>query len=318
MSSCGELSGLLDWWDVSEVFEKGVLKGVSRSFYLSLRVLPKAMRDGAALGYLLARTSDTLADSGTLPVEVRVKWLEQFGAAVAGECDAPRWPVTLLNAVADSRERRLLEVVPDVLGGLGKLPEAEAALVREVVAVIIGGQRLDVQRFECADQENVVALQSAAELEDYTWRVAGCVGEFWTRLGRAAMGEKFAEATAEKELLERGRRYGMGLQLVNILRDVGADLKVGRCYLPVKDPRDADELLAAHREWSSTAAAWLAEGPAYAIHLRARRLRAASLMPALIGVKTLARMQGADWAQLQQPVKVTRREVYQAALRAFR
>jgi len=39
-----------------------VLKGVSRSFYLTLRVLPKKLREPIGLAYLLARTADTLTD----------------------------------------------------------------------------------------------------------------------------------------------------------------------------------------------------------------------------------------------------------------
>jgi len=41
---------------------KDVLKGVSRSFYLTLRVLPKNLRDPIGVAYLLARTADTLTD----------------------------------------------------------------------------------------------------------------------------------------------------------------------------------------------------------------------------------------------------------------
>ena len=41
---------------------KDVLKGVSRSFYLTIRVLPKALREPVGLAYLLARAGDTIAD----------------------------------------------------------------------------------------------------------------------------------------------------------------------------------------------------------------------------------------------------------------
>nr|MBR9810877.1 squalene/phytoene synthase family protein [bacterium] len=41
-----------------------VLKDVSRSFYLSLRFLPKGFRAPTSIGYLLARASDTIADVG--------------------------------------------------------------------------------------------------------------------------------------------------------------------------------------------------------------------------------------------------------------
>ena len=44
---------------------------VSRSFYLSISILPKPLRDPVALGYLLARASDTIADTAELPREGR-------------------------------------------------------------------------------------------------------------------------------------------------------------------------------------------------------------------------------------------------------
>ena len=40
-----------------------LLSAVSRSFYLSMRFLPREMRSGVAVGYLLARATDTVADA---------------------------------------------------------------------------------------------------------------------------------------------------------------------------------------------------------------------------------------------------------------
>ena len=39
---------------------RDILKGVSRSFYLTLRVLPAELREPIVLAYLLARAADTL------------------------------------------------------------------------------------------------------------------------------------------------------------------------------------------------------------------------------------------------------------------
>ena len=60
--------------------------------------------------------------------------------------------------------------------------------------------------------------------------MAGCVGEFWTKICRAHL---FPQARLDDaQLLADGIRFGKGLQLVNILRDLPADLHKGRCYLP--------------------------------------------------------------------------------------
>src|SRR5207248_3219494 len=74
------------------------------------------------------------------------------------------------------------------------------------------------------------ALSTAADLEEYTYLVAGCVGEFWTRLCFRHV-RQFSSRT-EDEMLALGKRYGMALQLINVLRDAGSDLRAGRCYFP--------------------------------------------------------------------------------------
>ena len=301
---------------VKEEAGKQILAGVSRSFYLTLRMLPSPMRPAASLGYLLARASDTLADSTTTSIESRLTFLEQFRRAVAGDRALPRWPVSLLNAVPDVRERKLLEACGDLIGWLHQLPTGEGILVREVVDTIIGGQKLDVERFAHASREHPVALQDEAALEDYTWRVAGCVGEFWTKLGFLTMSERFSIST-EADLLERGSAYGKGLQLVNILRDVGEDLANGRCYLPVSDMHDITGLLASHRKWQAVAIQRMKEGERYAATLQSRFLRAATVLPALIGRKTLESLTNQNWEQLQERTKVRRSFVYQSLFLAF-
>ncbi|HRX54693.1 MAG TPA: squalene/phytoene synthase family protein, partial [Verrucomicrobiales bacterium] len=55
---------------------------MSRSFYLSIIFLPKRMQEPVALGYLLARASDTVADTTNLPPAERLAWLDQMEAAV--------------------------------------------------------------------------------------------------------------------------------------------------------------------------------------------------------------------------------------------
>src|SRR5262249_39786971 len=56
----------------------GILKDVSRSFYISVRFLPKKIRLTIALGYLLARASDTIADSNCTAPQLRSAFLAQF------------------------------------------------------------------------------------------------------------------------------------------------------------------------------------------------------------------------------------------------
>ena len=82
-------------------------------------------------------------------------------------------------------EHALLEKVEDSLAQLQTLSPADLKLVRNVLTTITSGQELDLRRFAKASAEKIIALETEAELDDYTYRVAGCVGGFWTKICRA-------------------------------------------------------------------------------------------------------------------------------------
>ena len=66
-----------------------LLKQTSRTFQLTLRVLPRAIRSQIGLAYLLARTTDTIADTELVPVEQRLQALQQLRERILGTSDAP-------------------------------------------------------------------------------------------------------------------------------------------------------------------------------------------------------------------------------------
>ncbi len=274
-----------------------ILKAVSRSFYLSMVWLPPAMRRGIALGYLLARAADSVADTSSAPAAERVAALEAMRAAITrgGACPAA---AALAEAQPKASERELLLRFDTCLNLLGGLPEAERAAVREVLDVIIGGQLWDLQYF--AEHR---AVQGEADTLRYTYAVAGCVGKFWTDLGCITLGNAFCAPERRELLTEAAVRYGRGLQLVNILRDREEDARLGRCYL-CGDP----EL------WMRRAERWLCDGADYARRLGSFRLRFSSVLPALLGVKTLRLIRT---SRPGQRAKVPRRAVYATLLRAL-
>lgn len=290
-----------------------LLREVSRSFSLSLRLLPGPMRWPVSLAYLLARASDTLADTESLPVEERMLWLEGFIREIDGGGAAWRGELGRFSECqSHAGERRLMERLDECFVALERLPEGEQAIVREVIRVITGGQVLDLERL----MAGTLGMEDAASLEDYCYRVAGSVGAFWTRIGFETLGEGFSRQDAE-ELERAGIAYGKGLQLVNILRDLPGDLTGGRCYLPVAEPNDRQLLMAEAARWRETSRQWLDRGKWYSSQLRLRRLRAASVLPALLGAKTLDLLEHADWAQLVGGVKVTRGVVRRCLLRSL-
>jgi farnesyl-diphosphate farnesyltransferase len=121
-------------------------------------------------------------------------------------------------------------------------------------------------------------------------------------------------------MLALGKRYGMALQLINVLRDAGSDIRAGRCYFPEYE-LDAAHLAISqilseperfqpiYRTWLEKAKTGLESGMEYSGAIKNRRVRAATVLPALIGARTLALLVAAGPMALQRTVKVPRSEV---------
>ena len=73
---------------VSELL-RDVLPGVSRSFALSLRVLPGPLRRPFGVTYLVARAADTIADTRALPPAARLTALRALRDALADGAASP-------------------------------------------------------------------------------------------------------------------------------------------------------------------------------------------------------------------------------------
>src|SRR5262249_8256140 len=86
-----------------------LLRQVSRSFHLTLKALPASVRDQIGLGYLLARATDTIADTDVLPLEERLSALDRLRSLILGNADVPMKFEALAANQALPAERHLLE-----------------------------------------------------------------------------------------------------------------------------------------------------------------------------------------------------------------
>jgi farnesyl-diphosphate farnesyltransferase len=320
MSAADDSLGRQTESDVSVMDLRGsILASVSRSFYLSIRLLPKKLRDPVSLGYLLARASDTIADTTEVPIDLRTEKLRLLARGIQGEPlgDAiVEMSAKLAPLQKDKAERALIESLQSCLNWLDQSEVLDREEVRAVLEQINRGQILDLERFR--NPKQVVALETSADLDEYTYLVAGSVGEFWTRLCFRHL-PKFTERS-EDEMLGMAKRYGMGLQLINILRDAGDDLRAGRCYFPNEDLavaamepsqilREPERFQPIYRKWREKAERGIEAGLQYARAIRNRRVRIATVLPALIGARTLALLRDAGATALRRHIKVPRRKV---------
>ena len=300
---------------------RGLLRQVSRSFYLSLAILPRPLREPIGLAYLLARAADTVADTRLIAREARIAHLQTLRRACAGEAaDVAAVARACAPHQPHAAERRLLERVGEALERVETLPAADRVEVRAVLATLTSGMVFDLTRFPGEDAPGLTALDTSEELDRYTYLVAGCVGPFWTALHVAHRPR--LRHWKLGEMSEQGVRFGKALQLTNVLRDVPADLRHGRCYLPAdglatlglgpKDLLDRDaaaRALPLYRRLLGQALEHYDVAWRYtlAIPRLEWRMRLACAWPLLIGLATVAELAAhPNPLAATAPVKITR------------
>ena len=305
-----------------------VLKSVSRSFFLTLQVVPADVRDQVGLAYLLARAADTIADTDLIERDRRLHYLARFRVWImepTRERDVVQEIQTaLLGSSSRSGERVLLERLEDCRGVLEAFSPEDQGLVRGVLATLTQGMVKDLTVFPGSTAQTLTALKSLEELDRYTYDVAGCVGDFWTRMmcaHRRALHGWDVEAMATV-----GIQFGKGLQLTNVLRDTATDLRRGRCYIPEEllaeagltprdllDPGALPKFRPVLTRLLRIAVDHLDQGWLYtmAIPRQELRLRLACVWPILFAVKTLQRVSvSPDLLNPDVTLKVTRGEIY--------
>jgi farnesyl-diphosphate farnesyltransferase len=316
-----------------------LLKQVSRSFYLTLRVLPRSINSPISIAYLLARAADTIADTRLIEVSRRHKALQQLRAGVQDACERRTASPPNFGDLAEAQEtvagegtqgeRTLLEHIDDLLGLLRSLEHEDRIRIGKLLDIITRGQEDDLLLFG-TNPECIVAFKSDEQLDRYTYQVAGCVGGFWTDMCRAHV---FPKARLDDDLLRRdGIRFGKGLQLVNILRDLPKDLRRGRCYIPeeqlapwglapgnLADPATMERFRPLYSRYLERAESYLSAGWQYTASLpfRFMRIRLACAWPLLIGIETLKKLRTANILDHHCRVKISRAEIRRLILRSL-
>jgi farnesyl-diphosphate farnesyltransferase len=316
-----------------------LLKGVSRSFYLTLRILPSSIRAQLSLAYLLARAADTIADTRLIDVALRRDALLQLRKSIQEACEGRITSFPDFGRFAEARkgkasegtpaERSLLENLGNLLETLVTFSESDRVGICSVLEAITHGQEMDLIRFGAASVDRIVALETDADLDDYTYKVAGCVGKFWTQICCAHV---FPGALQnEKLLFANAVRFGKGLQLVNILRDLPKDLRQGRCYIPKEqlariglrpedllDKDSMERFRPLYNLYLDQAANHLLAGWEYTTSLPFRyvRLRLACAWPILIGMRTVERLRRHNILNDQIRIRISRSDTWYLILQS--
>ena len=271
-----------------------LLRAHARTFALTLRVLPPALREPLGIAYLIARASDTIADASRISRERRLKLLEHLDSLLAEE-SPHQWRPELVAGELTEQQKQLINALPGLLESCGDAKERGEIL--RLWRTILQGQLFDLRRFGPG-----ATPLTGEELEFYCGLVAGSVGAAWTRLiARHAPRTLLRPA---EQMIPLGIAYGKGLQLVNILRDRSEDRVLGRCYVREEE---LPELFARAEEWLRGADRYLAG-------LRPGRILMASSLPLALARPTLGLIRADPTAAR---VKLPRHRVRLALLRGL-
>jgi len=202
------------------------LPGVSRTFALTIPVLPQRLATVVTNAYLLCRLADTVEDDVGLDDKQKSKFHQRFVAVVEGHEPAEAFATDLLPLLSD----RTLDDEKDLVRNTAKVirvthsfsAEERAALTRCVRIMCAGMPRFQRNR-------STRGLSDLNELSAYCYFVAGVVGEMLTEL--------FCLHCAELEdsrsrMMSLGVSFGQGLQMTNILKDIWDDRQADTCWLP--------------------------------------------------------------------------------------
>jgi phytoene synthase len=165
------------------------------SFSFAARFLPAMERADAIHLYAFFRTLDDLVDENSWGLET---------SAIRAELDD--WQTWLEGPLRTTGPR---EPLAACLAGV---------IERHQIPITIFQQMLDGLRSDLTPRE----VATDAELQEYCYQVASTVGYAMAHV----LGATTPPALAAAEQL------GAAMQLTNILRDVGEDLRAGRVYLP--------------------------------------------------------------------------------------
>ncbi len=207
-----------------DAFIAGHLRGVSRTYALVVPMLPRGLNDTAGLAYLLMRIVDTLEDATQLSDAQRATLLTDLRAKLsAASPQAFSYPAGLGDLPA---EAKLMEHSDQVLGRVAALPESARTPVIRCADTMIAGVLEMLARSQVRGRP-YPAIETSAELRSYCYYVAGVVGEMLCSLFAVHL-----RMPALERLKELAIELGIGLQLVNILKDAMKDAGQGRRYLP--------------------------------------------------------------------------------------
>ncbi len=200
-----------------------LLQNVSRTFALTIPVLPNLLSQQVGISYLLCRACDTIEDDPKLLSTDKISLMSQFIDVLFKRIDCHIWVNELVNKLTflNSYEKEVFLDLADIIETLySYTPEIRSVILKGVWIMSDGMSKY--QKVTCIETQN--------DLDHYCYSVAGVVGELLSNL--FSINSNYSHDIKNK-LSILSVSFGEGLQLTNICKDIWDDASRGVCWLPI-------------------------------------------------------------------------------------
>lgn len=210
-----------------ELYQRSILESVSRTFALTIPLLPPHLEKVVGNTYLLCRIIDTIEDASCIDTQTKQELSDSFIKSVLGVQNSKLFVDQCAIALLDHKnedEKDLIQNMSRVLRVLESCDESQRQAVARCVQIMSDGMSYFHGR------QNPQGLENLVEFEKYCYVVAGVVGEMLTTVF-ALHSTEFAKAIHQKEYLAIS--FGQALQMTNILKDSPEDRQRGVSWKPI-------------------------------------------------------------------------------------
>ena len=224
-----------------ELYQRAILESVSRTFALTIPLLPANLEKVVGNTYLLCRIVDTIEDAVCIDPKTKQVLSTLFVKTVLDPSYSEEFVKESLMALLNHPnhdEKDLIKNIPRVLRVLQSFDEKQRHAVAQCVQIMSEGMSYFHVR------QNQAGLKDLKEFEKYCYVVAGVVGEMLTTVF-ALHSAAFAKAISGKESLAIA--FGQALQMTNILKDSPEDQLRGVSWKP-KGVDQTELLVIAHQK----------------------------------------------------------------------
>lgn len=214
--------------NIDLAYQKAILGSVSRTFALTIPLLPPAIEVVVGNTYLLCRIVDTIEDAAELSPTEKQNLSKLFLDAVLGDIPVTAFVTPCLDALrgySNVDELDLIAHTPTVLRILHTFPARDQKAIGRCILIMSSG----MSHFH--HRQNQYGLKDLVEFEEYCYVVAGVVGELLTTIF-GHYSPEFAKHIRGHEKLALA--FGQALQMTNILKDSPEDRARGVSWQPAQ------------------------------------------------------------------------------------